>query len=101
MITTISVAGRPPIGGDLFSAPPQAQADAFATFMAYSGRFRVEGGDVVHTVELSMYPDWVGTEQRRHVRLDDDRLGLNLSTDPLPAGGTTMRHRLDWERVTD
>ena len=69
--------------------------------MAYSGRYRVEGDDVVHTVEMSLYPDWNGTEQRRHVRLDDARLRLTLSTDPTPAGEATQRHRLDWERVTD
>jgi hypothetical protein len=101
MITTISRRDRTPIGGDLLSAPAEARAAAFESFMAYSGTFRVEAGDVIHTVEMSMYPDWIGSEQRRHVELGASAARLTLSTDALPAGGRTMRHRLDWERVTD
>lgn len=101
MITTISMAERAPIGGDLLSATREASADAFGSFLAYSGRFRVEGGDVIHSVEMSLYPDWVGTEQRRHVSLDEHRVRLTLSTDPLPTTRGTMTHRLDWERITD
>jgi len=99
MITTISRAGRTPIGGDILAAPAEARAEAFGSFLAYAGTFRVEGGDVVHHVEMSLFPDWVGTEQRRHVGLSDDGSVLTLSTDPIPSAGRTARHRLRWERL--
>lgn len=99
MITTISEADRNPIGGDVLLAPPEAQADAFGSFMAYAGPFRVTEGDVIHSVEMSLYPDWIGTEQRRHVRLDVSGHRLTLSTDPIPVSGVLMRHHLDWERL--
>lgn len=99
MVTTISRAGRAPIGGDILAAPAAARAEAFGSFLAYAGTFRIEGGDVVHHVEMSLFPDWVGTEQRRHAELSDDGSVLILSTDPIASAGRTARHRLRWTRV--
>jgi hypothetical protein len=69
-----------------------------ASFVAYSGTFLVEGQDVIHAVEMSLEPRWVGTKQRRHVELAEDGRGLVLSTDPLLVNGRFGRHRLTWER---
>jgi hypothetical protein len=99
MITTISAADRPPIGGDVLSGPTEGRLAAFASFLAYSGRFRVDAGQVVHEVEMSQFPDWVGSEQRRHVELSADGRSLTLSTDPVAAAGRVGRHILRWERV--
>jgi hypothetical protein len=99
MITTISQTGRVPIGGDLLSAPAEARSEAFGTFVAYSGTFRVEDHDVIHGVEMSLLPDWVGTEQRRQVKLSKDGSSLMLSTDPLSASGEVVRHHLCWKRI--
>ena len=60
----------------------------------------IDGRDVIHTVEMSLEPAWVGTRQRRHVELPDDRRTLILSTDPLLVVGRRGRQRLTWERVT-
>lgn len=100
MITTISMADRPLTGGDLLSSSDADRARAFGTFQAYSGTFRVDGDDVVHIVEMSLFPDWSGTEQHRHVGLSADGSTLTLSTDPIPTSGGMRRHRLAWERVT-
>lgn len=99
MITTISEADRPPIGGDLLSGPEAARLTAFASFIAYSGTFRVVGSDVIHAVEMSLFPDWIGGEQLRHVELDETRRKLTLSTDPTPTAGRVARHRLTWQRL--
>ena len=80
MLTTISGVDRAPIGGDLLSGPDAGRLEAFASFVAYSGTFRVEGTSVVHTVEMSLFPDWVGSEQRRSVELSADGQRLTLST---------------------
>ena len=37
-----------------------------------AARYAYDGTDVTHTVEMSLYPNWVGTRQVRHVRLSDD-----------------------------
>jgi len=99
MITTISQSGRVPIGGDLLSAPAEARSEAFGTFVAYSGTFRVQDHDVIHVVEMSLFPDWVGTEQRRHVKLSPDGSRLALSTDPISASGRVVRQHLSWKRA--
>lgn len=99
MITTISRPDRAPTGGDLVGAPDAARLAAYATFVAYSGTFRVEGGDVIHSVEMSSLPDWVGTEQRRHVDLADGGTTLVLSTEPLELADGRRCHRLTWTRV--
>lgn len=99
MITTISAPDRPPIGGDLLAGPETGRLQAFATFLAYSGSFRVERGEVVHRVEMSLFPDWIETDQRRSAALSPDGQTLTLSTRPLAAGGRTGRHVLTWQRV--
>jgi hypothetical protein len=100
MITTIGRAGRPPIdGGDLLSGPVDQRLEAMATFIAYAGTFRVEGGDVVHDVTMSLFPNWIGTTQRRHVAISPDRRTLEFSADPFVLHGRLSTQRLTWERV--
>jgi hypothetical protein len=99
MITTIGHRERPALGKDLSSGTDEARLAAIRTFIAYSGPFTIEGSDVVHDVEMSLEPAWLGTRQRRHVELADDGDTLFLSTDPLLVIGRRGRHRLRWERV--
>ena len=100
MITTIGRAGRPPIdGGDMLAGPEDQRLGDLTTFIAYSGSFRVDGGDVVHDVTMSLFPNWIGTTQRRHVALSADRRELTLSTDPFVLRGRLSTQRLTWERI--
>lgn len=102
MITTIGRADRPPIdGGDMLAGPVDQRLEAMTTFIAYSGTFRVDGGDVVHDVEMSLFPNWIGTTQRRHVAFSPDRRRLTLSADPFVLRGRLSTQRLTWERVGD
>jgi hypothetical protein len=99
MITTIGQRDRASVsGGDMLAGPDGERLAAMRTFIAYSGTFRVEDRDVIHAVELSLFPNWVGGEQRRHVALSSDGSILELSTDPMPVRGRLARHRLTWER---
>ena len=99
MITTIGQRDRPAAAKDLSTADDAARLAAIRTFIAYSGPFAIEGDDVVHSVEMSLDPAWIGTQQRRHVELSDEGRTLTLSTDPLLVVGRRGRHRLTWERV--
>jgi hypothetical protein len=100
MITTIGRAGRTPIdGGDVLAGPVDQRLEAMVSFIAYSGSFGVDGGDVVHDVTMSLFPNWVGTTQRRHVALSPDASILTLSADPFLVGGRRGAQRLTWERV--
>jgi hypothetical protein len=38
-------------------------------FVACAGRYTFHGDPVVHHVELSLFPNWVGSDQERSVQL--------------------------------
>ena len=65
--------------------------------MAYAGRYTFHGNRIIHHVELSLFPSWVGTDQERSVELAEDR--LTISASPLLLAGKQQVPRLVWERV--
>lgn len=95
---TISRRGRAGFAaGDLLSGTTEEQARAVEGFVAYAGRYSFHGDRVIHHVELSLFPNWVGTDQERWVELSEDR--LTLSASPLLLAGRQQIPRLVWERV--
>jgi hypothetical protein len=70
---------------------------AYIGYIAYFGRYEVagDGRSVVHRVEGSLNPAWVGGNQVRTLRFDGDRLILHANVEK--AGGI-VRHELTWER---
>jgi hypothetical protein len=83
--------------GDLLSGTTQEKARALEGFVAYAGRYNFYGDRVIHHVELSLFPNWVGSDQERWVELAEGR--LTLSASPLPLAGKQQVPRLVWERV--
>jgi len=69
------------------------------SMLAYSGKYRVEGDDFITTVDISWNEIWSGTEQRRHYRIEGDRLFIESAPAPsiLYPGKTDFR-RIVWER---
>jgi Lipocalin-like domain len=95
---TISQRGRARFAaGDLLSGTTEEKARAMEGFVAYAGRYSFYGDRVIHHVELSLFPNWVGTDQERWVELAGDR--LTLSASPLLLAGAQQVPRLVWERV--
>jgi Lipocalin-like domain len=86
---------------DVTGGTPDEQAGAFATFIAYGGSFDVDGDTVNHHVETSLFPNWIGTMQRRRWELDETGRHLTLTSPPLLLGGAKRIQRLRWERVDD
>ena len=52
----------------------QERAELFATLIAYTGTYRVEGDKWTTKVEVAWIPEWVGTEQARSLTVDGDQL---------------------------
>src|ERR1700742_4237769 len=50
------------------------RAQAFRTMIAYSGRYRVEGNKITTKVNVAWNESWVGGEQVRIIRFEDDKL---------------------------
>jgi hypothetical protein len=95
---TISRRGRVGFAaGDLLSGTTEEKARAVEGFVAYAGRYTFHGDRVIHHVELSLFPNWVGSDQERWVELAGDR--LTLSASPLLLAGKQQIPRLVWRRV--
>ena len=99
MIGMISHGERKPLSvPDYVNAPPAERAEAFATFLAYAGTYRLEGNRVIHHVEAAWLENSVGSEQVRNiVKLDGDQ--LILRTPPLLEGGRMVIFELTWQRL--
>lgn len=51
-------------------------SDLWKRMLAYTGTYRIEGDEVITNVEVSWYPHWAGTEQRRRFTLEGDTLTI-------------------------
>lgn len=69
------------------------------SMVAYTGLYRVEGDQLVTTVQASWNEAWNGTEQRRRFRIEGNR--LFIESEPAPSllyPGTVDFRRIIWER---
>src|SRR5262245_54392816 len=58
------------------------RARAFATFIAYGGRYEATADLVTHHVDVSLFPNWIGTLQQRRWMLDPTNRWLTLTSPP-------------------
>ena len=104
MNATIARAARAPLStGSVRQAPTEQQCAAFESYFNYAGPFSLRLIDglphVVHAVQFSLNPNFVGSEQVRRIRFDGARR-LTLSADER-VGDVVRQHRLDWQRTGD
>jgi len=83
-------------------AIPKTDADraqALKSMIAYTGRYRVENGQVITKVEVAWNEAWVGGEQVRNIRFEGDRLYIESPPMPHPnINDKTVRVIVVWER---
>ena len=90
-------AGRPSFkSDDLRGGSIEEKVLALDTYFSYCGRYQLRGEEVVHHVEVSLFPNWTGQDQARFYRFDGDR--LILSTPPLLWEGVERTALLIWKR---
>jgi hypothetical protein len=83
--------------GDLLQGSTEEKVQAAESYISYCGGYDFHGDTVIHHVELSLFPNWVGVDQQRLVELAGDR--LTLSTRPMLLAGRGQTARLLWERA--
>ena len=67
--------------------------------LAYTGKYRIEGNDFITVVDASWNEAWNETEQRRHFRMEGDRLFIESAPAPsLLFQGKVDFRRIVWER---
>ncbi|MEU4098254.1 lipocalin-like domain-containing protein [Streptomyces sp. NPDC026673] len=100
MSAQIMRGGRPAFRrGRLEEGQPGELAAAATGYLAYAGTYEVPAGDtVVHRVELSLFPNWVGGTLTRVAALDGDLLRLALP-EPGRIWGAIRTGVLVWQRT--
>jgi hypothetical protein len=85
--------------GNVNKGTPEEIKAAFQGYIAYFGTYEVnvEQGIVIHHVEGSYFPNWVGQDLTRLFHLAGNR--LTLTTAPIQSGNRQMTARLIWERI--
>jgi len=83
--------------GDIRGGTVDEKIEAFNGYVSYCGRFSVEGDVVIHDIEVSLFPNWVGERQERFYEFEEDR--LTLSTPLQLVGGMSLSSHLVWERA--
>jgi Lipocalin-like domain len=83
-------------------AIPKTDADraqALKSMIAYTGRYRVENGQVITKVEAAWNEAWVGGEQIRNISFAGDRLYIESPPMPHPnINDKTVRVIVLWRR---
>ncbi len=98
MSAVLSRRERPRLAaGDPAEAAVEELAALGEGFLAYCGTYEVTEEAVLHDVEASFVPNWVGTRLRRGYRFDGAGR-LILSTPPFASCGEVRRARLVWEK---
>ena len=96
MMALISHDGRERLDGDRQAAPASQRAEAYKSSIAYAGQFTLEAGWVLHAVDISTYPNWVGTVLRRALTFEQD--AAVLTTAPQMQDGVETVIKLVWQR---
>jgi lipocalin-like protein len=97
MIAMLAASDRVSLSaGDGVGGSEAERAAAFSTYVAYCGTYEVEGDVVVHRVAMSLFPNWVGGEQKRYLELSGDELVLRMP--PLEIEGKVTVNEFRWIR---
>lgn len=95
MTALISYGGRKTLSAG--GGTVEEQAEAFKTFLAYSGRYSLNGDKVIHTVDISSIQNYVDRELVRSVQFQGDR--ITLTTPPTMLNGKVQTVELTWQRL--
>ena len=60
-------------GGQWYASDAE-KAGAYNSMMSYAGRYSVADNTVTHFVDLSLFPNWIGGQQQRVFKFDDQGL---------------------------
>jgi Lipocalin-like domain len=108
MSASIARAGRPRLSSEsVRSAPVEERLAAFESFFQYAGPFELRQGpelptgqQVIHHVAMALNPNFVGTQQVRHIEFDAEGVLTLSASDTAPGSRVLRHHRLRWKRAS-
>jgi hypothetical protein len=86
------------ISGDIRGGTTEEKIAAVEGYVSYCGRYEVKEETVVHHIEVSLFPNWIGMKQERTYLFEGDR--LTLSTPLMLVGGRQLSTHIIWERAS-
>jgi hypothetical protein len=98
--TILSRADRPDfVGGDIMSGTDAEKLAAFATAGAFSGRWELVDDTILHHLECTTFPNWVGTTQVRPFEVDER--SLTLYPPKMLMNGKIRSAKVRLDRITE
>src|SRR6516165_12816161 len=84
------------VSNNAVGGTPDEIKAAFEGYFSYCGSYEVNKQEafVIHRIQVSSFPNWLATEQKRFFEIAGDR--ITLSTSPITGFGGTEVHRLVW-----
>jgi hypothetical protein len=85
--------------GDIMDASHEEMAASFRGYISYFGQYEFDEKNsvVLHHVEGSLFPNWIGDTLKRNVKFIGDR--IELSTEPLKYGSEEVTGVVVWEKI--
>lgn len=74
---------------------------AFDGYTAYYGTYTIYPDEslIIHDVQASLLPNWIGTQQKRFYHFSDDHNQLTLTTPPIGSSENKAIGTLVWRRA--
>ena len=82
---------------DLRGGSVEEKVLAFDAYFTYCGKYEATNKKVIHHIEVSLYPNWIGGDQERFYTFDGDQ--LILSSSPLLIENSEQTAYLVWKRT--
>lgn len=72
---------------------------AFNHYVAYTGKYEIDDvrGQIIHHIEISMYPNWSGTRARRYFKFEKNFLTLKAT--PVEFNNKLYTPTLNWIKI--
>jgi hypothetical protein len=83
--------------GDFVDGTPQEQITAAKRNISYAGSYTIQDELIIHHVEVSLFPNWIGGDQGRFYEFSGNQ--LSLWTAPVLIQGKQRTSHLTWERA--
>lgn len=81
---------------DISIGTDQERTASTKGFISYCRKYELKNdSEIVHHVEMSFFPNWIGTSQLRYYKFQDGK--LIISTPELILNGESVKNYLTWE----
>jgi len=77
----------------------EEKAKLFGTMIAYAGTYRIDGGKLIHDVEVSWNQHWTGSQQVRFFKAEGDTLTITTAIAKSPRDGQEGRTIVVFKKV--